>query len=171
MSKEIEGKKYGRLYLESYKKSVVKQVEEAGSVMLICERLGLKKNTVTSWMKMYRSADYPNKRQARRPQADRNRIAREVISGKLSMDEAQLKYGITHRETLTSWIRQYRKAQPDLQQAIREASPLEEFPAPVLPTRDDMQLAELKIRALETMLDIASKAFDVDIRKKFGAKQ
>lgn len=171
MSKEIEGKKYGRLYLESYKKSVVKQVEEAGSVTMICERLGLRRKTVTAWMKVYHSPDYESKRSPRRSQAERNRIAREVISGRLSMEEAQLKYGISCRETLHSWIRQYRKAQPDLHQAILKASELEEFPVPLLPTRDDIRLAELKIRALETMLDIASKAFDVDIRKKFGAKQ
>lgn len=169
MSKEIEGKKYGRLYLESYKKTVVEQVEQVGSVMLICERLGLTKKTVTSWMKIYRSADYQSTRLARRSLVERNRIAREVISGKISMEEVQLKYGITCRETLSSWIRQYRKSQPDLQQAILETSQLKEFLP--LPTTDDMRLAELKIRALETMLDIASKAFDVDIRKKFGAKQ
>ena len=35
----------------------------------------------------------------------------------------------------------------------------------------ELEMARLKIRALEIMVDIASDQFKVDIRKKFGAKQ
>jgi transposase-like protein len=139
--------------------------------MLICDRLGLKKRTVSNWMKVYGSADYSDKRLPRRPQTERNRVAREVISGKLSMEEAQLKYGITCRDTLTLWIRQYRKTLPDVSQTALEVSPPESSTAPALSAVQDIGLAELRIRALETMLDIASKEFNVNIRKKFGAKQ
>ena len=171
MSKEIYGIKYGRLYLESYKKKVVKQVEQEGSVMLICDRLGLKKKTVTAWMKVYGSADYADKRLPRRSQAERNRIAREVISGKLSTEEVQLKYGITCRETISLWIRRYRKSLPDVSPTAPEVFPDDHSTTLGLPSVQDIGLAELRIRALETMLDIASKEFNVDIRKKFGAKQ
>ena len=36
---------------------------------------------------------------------------------------------------------------------------------------DSLSQAQLKIRALEIMLDIASAEFKVNIRKKYGAKQ
>lgn len=171
MSKEIKGKKYGRLYLESYKKTVVSQVEQEGSLMLLCDRLGLNRKTVSSWMKVYGSANYADNRRLRRPLTERNRIAREVISGKLSLQEVQLKYSITCRDTLTLWIRQYRKSLPNVSQTALEFSPDESSSTPRLPSIQDIGLAELRIRALETMLDIASKEFNVDIRKKFGAKQ
>jgi hypothetical protein len=43
MSKEIKGKKYGRLYLESYKKSVVIQVEQEGSFNVDLRSPGVEK--------------------------------------------------------------------------------------------------------------------------------
>jgi hypothetical protein len=38
-------------------------------------------------------------------------------------------------------------------------------------TRKQLNEANLKIKALETMIDIAEQQFKISIRKKFGAKQ
>lgn len=171
MTKEIKGKKYGRLYLESYKKEVVRQVEQEGSIMLICERLGLLKKTVSAWLKKYGSDHYRTHKSPGRSLQERNRIAREIVSGKLSIEEAQLKYQMECRDTVTLWIRQYKRAQQELPELLQQELKAEE---PVLEQEvspEELRLAHLKIRALETMLDIASKEFKTDIRKKFGAKQ
>ena len=41
MSKEEKGKKFGRLYLESFKQAVVAEAEREGNLTLVCERHGI----------------------------------------------------------------------------------------------------------------------------------
>jgi transposase len=169
MNKEIKGKRYGRLYLESYKKAVVKSIEEEGSIILICDRLGLGRSTVCGWLKQYGSAAYHSQKPLRHNSQTRNRVARQIISEQISIEEAMLKYQVNRRNTVTEWVREYKKGQPLLPDMLREELKTE---IPVsCESSQELQLAQLKIRALETMLDIASKEFNTDIRKKFGAKQ
>ena len=171
MSKEIKGKKYGRLYLPEYKKHVVGLIEKEGSVIMICERLGISKTAVRKWIKEYASSEYLNSRSKRRDAIERRQIAREIVHGDLTIEEAQLKYNIGCRETPLAWLREYKKLNAPL---IPEPAPLAVATKKVTAlnvTAEELEYAQLKIRALETMLDIASKDFKVDIRKKYGAKQ
>jgi transposase len=169
MSKEIKGKRYGRLYLESYKKEVVRSIEEEGSIILICDRLGLGRSTVAGWLKQYGSAAYHSRKPLRHNSQERNRVARQILSGQISIEEAMLKYQLNRRNTVTEWVREYKKDQQLLPNVLTEE---QKTGSPVsTPSSQELQLAQLKIRALETMLDIASKEFNTDIRKKFGAKQ
>ncbi|WP_207533932.1 hypothetical protein, partial [Desertivirga arenae] len=95
MSKEIKGKKFGRLYLESYKKTIIAEVErEGGSINLICDRHNLAKSTVLAWAVKYGSSEYLANRQKRRSPSERNKIIREILSGRSTISEVQLKYGI-----------------------------------------------------------------------------
>lgn len=172
MSKQINEKKYGKLYLESYKLAVVAEVErEGGLVKMVSERHGLDRSRVCAWMNKYGSSEYLANRPKRRSVTEKNTIVREVLSGRLTVREAQLKYQVSAPETIYLWLRQYKKSQKDL---------IEVSSGPVIATNPDLQLnemqkelemARLKIRALEIVVDIASDQFKVDIRKKFGAKQ
>lgn len=170
MSKEVKVKKFGRLYLESFKREVVAEVEREGNMKLVCERHGISSHAVGNWVKIYRSDSYPL-RSRRRSLSEREAIAREIVSGHLSIEEAMVKYGADKRDTVTMWVRDYKQRQGGLIDLLpveitssEQVSVLNEVDLP------DLKLAELKIRALEMMLDIASKEFKVDIRKKFGAK-
>jgi hypothetical protein len=83
-----------------------------------------------------------------------------------------LKYAADKRDTVTMWVRNYKHRQQDLVDLLPTGiSPAEPESVSSAVSLADLKLAELKIRALEMMLDIASKEFQVDIRKKFGAKQ
>ena len=170
MSKEVKGKKFGRLYLESFKQEVVAEAEREGNLGLVCERHRISTHALQSWMKVYRSDDYAG-RSRRRSLSERESIAREIVSGQLSIEDAMLKYAVTKRDTVTMWIRDYKQRQQELIDLLPVeigSANTESLPSEVSPA--DLKLAELKIRALEMMLDIASKEFGVDIRKKFGAK-
>lgn len=171
MSKEVEGKRFGRLYLESFKQEVVKEAEREGNLALVCERHEISLNAIQDWMKLYGSPAYHEGKSRRRSLSEREGIAWEIVSGNLSIEEAMLKYNANDRDTVCLWIRQYKKRQQELLELLPQATVLaetESLPGSVSST--DLKLAELKIRALEVMLDIASKEFKVDIRKKFGAK-
>lgn len=169
MSKEVNGKKFGRLYLESFKRAVVKEAEVEGSLALICERHGLSSGSIQDWMKQYGSDCYHQNKSRRRSLSEREGIAREIVSGQITIEEAMLKHSAKDRDTVSMWVRDYKKRQLELTEMLPVAMPVmsETGPDP----SGDTELAELKIRALEVMLDIASKEFNVDIRKKFGAKQ
>ena len=171
MSKEIEGKKYGRLYLKEYKKYVVELIEKEGSAIMICERLGISKTAVRRWIKEFASTEYHNSRSKRRSVIERGQIAREIVYGDLTIEEAQLKYNIGCRETLLSWVRQYKKVNTPLIPAQAPVESVVKNGSNLSLASEEFEYAQLKIRALETMLDIASKDFKVDIRKKYGAKQ
>lgn len=171
MSKEIKGKKFGRLYLESYKKSIVAEVErEGGAISLICERHGLNLSRVRAWVIKYGSADYLAGRKKRRSPAEKNKIIREILSGRSTISEVQLKYSIDCRDTITWWIREYKKAEQELS-SLAETDPVPQKDLQLIEMQKELEMARLKIRALEIVVDIASDQFKVDIRKKFGAKQ
>lgn len=171
MSKEVKGKKFGRLYLESFKQEVVAEAEREGNLTLVCARHGISYHAMQDWLQEYGSDSYHQNKRKRRSLSEREGIAREIVSGHISIEEAMLKYNAMDRDTVTMWIRDYKRRQQelvDLLPATIRSAETESLPCDV-PTAD-LKLAELKIRALEMMLDIASKEFGVDIRKKFGAK-
>lgn len=172
MSKEVKGKKFGRLYLESFKQEVVAEAEREGNLALVCERHGISTNAIRNWMLLYGSAAYHRGKNRRRSLSERDGIAREIVSGQLSIEEAMLKHAADKRDTVTAWVRDYKHRQQDLVDLLPTGiSPAEPGSLTSAVSTADLKLAELKIRALEMMLDIASKEFQVDIRKKFGAKQ
>jgi transposase len=171
MSKEIKGKKYGRLYLETYKKSIVSEIESEGNaIKMVCERHNLSANTVSKWVESYASSTYFEQKKKRRSPAERNKIVREIISGRSTISDVQLKYTIDCRDTITSWLREYKKADQELSD-LRESNAIPEKELQFTEMQRELELARLKVRALEVMVDIASDQFKVDIRKKFGAKQ
>lgn len=168
MSREVKGKKFGRLYLESFKQAVVKEAELEGNLALVCERHSISSRAIQDWMRQYGSVCYHQNKKIRRSLSERESIAREISCGQITIEEAMLKYNAKDRYTIIKWVRDYKQRQLQLTtllpQAIQAAPETGSVPSA------ELKLAELKIRALEIMLDIASKEFKVDIRKKFGAK-
>jgi len=172
MSKEVTGKKFGRLYLESYKKAIVAEIESEGNaVSLICSRHGLSRTAVGQWLNKYGSSQYFASKQKRRSPAEKNKIIREILSSRSTISEVQLKYNIECRDTITLWIREYKKSEQELTAEIMEDAGAGEQGVQPSDLQKELEMARLKIRALEIMVDIASGQFKVDIRKKFGAKQ
>lgn len=171
MSKEVKGKKFGRLYLDSFKQEVVAEAEREGNLAFVCERHGISSHALRDWLLQYGSHSYHQNKRKRRSLSERERIAREIVSGHITTEEAMLKYNALDRETVNMWVRDYRRRQQELIDLLpTEIPPAETESLSADVSTSDLKLAELKIRALEMMLDIASKEFQVDIRKKFGAK-
>lgn len=171
MSKEPEQKKFGRLYLLPYKKSVVEEVErEGGAIKMVATRHDLSSAAVALWMKSYGSEQYKSTLKKRWTDAERNKIVREIISGRATTNQVHLKYSI-HLNTLFLWLRKYRKANPELSDPAVQDPGNAEKDSRLIEMEKELEMAKLKVRALEVMVDIASDQFKVDIRKKFGAKQ
>jgi len=172
MKKEIKGKKFGRLYLPSYKEQIVKECEQERNIALVCERFDLCIGTVTPWMRQYSSLSYQQNRSKRTTLSEREGIVREIVSGHISIEEVQLKYDLNQRDTIVRWVKAYKRRQESLITSLPEQDPTTaDNPKSETVSSEELKLSQLKVRALEIMLDIASKEFKVDIRKKFGAKQ
>jgi transposase len=106
----------------------------------------------------------------------RRMVVEEVLSGKIFIAAAAKKHGITHRSTVSSWIRWYRNnydivipnatpvAEEDKPKSAKEQTRIKELEAA-------LELAKLKIIGLETLIDVAEEQLKIDIRKKPGTKQ
>lgn len=104
-------------------------------------------------------------------------VARDYLTGNLSYSQVAEKYGITGgREVVNGFIRWYKKRYdlqlsksksllPDTrQQKATTGKTIKEL-------QEDLADANLKIAALEIMIQIAEKELGIDIRKKSGTKQ
>jgi transposase len=113
-------------------------------------------------------------------QSLKNRVCFELLSGRLSLTEAKATYGIKGQGTIYNWIKDYKKQFPQLNLASMNTA--EDKPASPTDNADDLakknrelqealEMAKLKITALETMIDVAETELHIDIRKKSGTKQ
>ncbi len=101
-------------------------------------------------------------------QSHRRQVAFGIASGKQTQQEAarENKVGI---ETIRVWIREF-KAET-LTTAKRLPKRLPGEASTLQDAASQLKSLQLKVIALETMIDIAEKQFDIDIRKKSGTKQ
>ena len=106
----------------------------------------------------------------------RRKVVEEILSGNIHMAGAVRKYGLKGSGTLTTWKRWYAKnhdivpKQEPMQKAQTTPPDASEH-AQIKALQDALKLAELKIAALETLVDIAEDKYKIPIRKNSGTKQ
>jgi hypothetical protein len=89
----------------------------------------------------------------------------------MTKQEACIAYKL-NKKLLNSWIAKFGKEFSDL--SMYNQDNMVEMKITTSDKAIDKQElfeAKLKIKALETMIDIAEEQFKINIRKKFGAKQ
>ncbi|MBD0332437.1 MAG: transposase [Chitinophagaceae bacterium] len=118
-------------------------------------------------------------------QAFKNTICLEVINGNLSLAEAKAMYAIKGAGTIYRWIKEFTKhAENNNLDLINTTNPVanqkaqtsnDEKAQDLIKKNEGLQaaleLAKLKITALEVMIDVAESELNIDIRKKSGTKQ
>jgi transposase-like protein len=97
-------------------------------------------------------------------------IAREYLTSNLGYGKLAQKYGLNGGSVVREFVKWYNKRYPQgheqqLQQTLESKG--------IRDKQGDkaLQEANLKIEALETLIEIAQKELGVDIVKKFGTKQ
>jgi hypothetical protein len=108
-----------------------------------------------------------------RTESFRKEIASTVIRENLTLAAATIRFDVP-RQSISKWVLRY---YDDIEQT-NVIKPMNHPPdLPASPTAElteyesKLRLAQLKITALETMIDVAEKAFKIDIRKNVGTKQ
>lgn len=116
----------------------------------------------------------------RYPEELKRKIAKEYLAGKASAGYLAEEHGLKNKGVVREFVKWYRRKDelyaqnPDT--VAKEKTPPDR--AADLPAQEQirqlerqLELSQLKVEALETMIDIAEKQFQIDIRKKSGAKQ
>lgn len=119
------------------------------------------------------------KRRNRYPESLKRKIAKSYMAGEASYSILAEEHGLRDRGVVREFVKWYRKvlsAEGSLamekdtskEAAIGSSSALE---SRIKELERQLKRAELKAEMLETMIDIAEKAFQLDIRKKSGTNQ
>ena len=160
------------------KKQAVKQIDSGElTIEQAMEKYGATdRRTIISWMRSYSEFEEAEYIQAPIPIEVRRKVAYQVEIGNLTAKQAARKYQV-NLGTITNWIKLYSFNPPKTVHSQEMPDPAELPDNPDVRDSDppghksEQDLLRLKIVALETMIDIAEKQFNIAIRKKAGTKQ
>lgn len=152
---------------------VVRQVEAGVSRHELYKQYGMASTTLGEWLKKYGSAHYQANKKVEISSITRRSIMQAVVQGRLTIQEASQTYHITEK-TVKAWLRIFRRennqqvpACIEMKKKKPETSESEEIKA----LKKALEESQLKVIALETLVDVAERELKIDIRKKSGAKQ
>ena len=173
MAKKVKelGSRSQHRFTESEKKKIVAQIER-GELTAAEAKVKydiLSPRTLKTWVVRFASdPDLDIRIKQQYNQSHRRQVAFGIASGKQNQQEAarENKVGI---ETIRVWIREF-KAET-LTTAKRLPKRLPGEASTLQDAASQLKFLQLKVIALETMIDIAEKQFDIAIRKKSGTKQ
>ena len=111
----------------------------------------------------------------RYPDSFKQRVIQEVLSGKVTKDEAKRKYGIGGKTTVLKWLRRYGYSEVIPGSVTLEfmEDPKEQARLKARIKQLEAQLEEVEMKAAlyERMIEIAEERFGLDIEKKSVTKQ
>ena len=159
-------------YTIAFRQEAVKLVESGVAQRVVQRQLGISSAALQAWLQEYGTVVYSQMRRRIFTPAQRAAIVRELLDGRLTEDEALLKYRLRLKKTLREWVAAHRAAEA-------AAPPATGFPEAVPPDGPageaaglaaQLRQAQWQIEALHTLIDQAEATHKIDIRKKGGAK-
>ena len=135
----------------------------------------LGKTSLDAWLRKYGSANYQqNLKRKSYSNLQKRTIVAAIEQGRMSLIDAQAAYNIKNQKTIRDWLEKYKSekvefyttTQPYMGKTKKTAAKV---------SNEDLQKAlreaELKLKALNTLIDVAEEQLKIDIRKKSGARQ
>jgi transposase len=158
---------------------VVAEVLKGKSKRVVQLKYGLKRSTLNSWLK---KGDLAVDTRCVGPRVSidlKRTVVRAVISGRLSMREAMVTYGVKTALTIERWIKELEQENTDLvasneawmKKNMSTQKDTTQNSSDVKALQKGLEDAQLKILALNTLIDVAEEQLKINIRKKPGAKQ
>ena len=154
---------------------IVHSVERGATRGEILKRYGMAKSTLSDWMQAYGSAAY-HASQKPLGAADRRSMVRAIEEGRMTLIEAKAAFNLKSVNHVKQHLQRADKEKAELRrmatlmdknEARSEAVSSEDAAA----LKKALEEAELKIKALNTLIDVAEEQFKIPIRKKPGARQ
>jgi transposase-like protein len=163
-----------RLFSKALIREIVKSVERGAKRSELIRRYGMAKSTLADWVREYGSPGYHASQRPLSP-TDRRSLVRSIESG-MTLQEAKLAYQLKSTGVVNRYLLEAKKEKAELRrislfmaenETRSEAISSEDAAA----LKKALEEAELKIKALNTLIDVAEEQFKIAIRKKPGAKQ
>lgn len=154
---------------------IVKEVEEGLPRKEAIRCYGLGKSTLNGWLKNHGSQNYHEHiKRKKYTNLQKRTIVSAIEQGRMSIEEAHVAYKIKSSKTIREWLQQYKSEKVEI--CIESQPPMskkKKVPAAsqTAALQKALQEAELKIKALNTLIDVAEEQLKIDIRKKSGARQ
>lgn len=149
---------------------IVREVEEGISRKEACDKYGMAYGTLGEWMRRYGSEYYQATKRTSFSVQQRRSITRAIGEGRMTKGEARLIHKMS-KKTLNTWLHQAKQEENELVCFNPNDMAVKQINYPGIELPNELAEARLKIKALETMIDIAEEQFKIAIRKKSGAKQ
>ena len=120
------------------------------------------------------------KRQNRYSEGLKRKIAKEYLSGKASYAILAEENGLAGKDVVKEFVKWYRRqlaANPANDTQMEEAEKPSDITSKfsdelqIKDLKKQLELANLKVEMLETMIDVAQETLSIDIRKKSGTNQ
>ena len=168
-------KRTGRNYDKRFIRKIVSLVESGYARRSINVTYGVSLKTLEAWMLQYGSDSYREQKRSIFSKLQKRTIVTAITQGRMSFEEAKVAYNVKSVLLIKEWVRKFREEENvDICQMKPVAMTKSSNPADadaVAALQEALKEAEMKIKALNTMIDIAEERLKIDIRKKSGAKQ
>ena len=114
------------------------------------------------------------------PESLKREIVLEVLSGRLSKEQARRVYGIKSKSGILEWMRKFASIDPKthgidpipkLKTLKEDSKELLDLKSKIKDLEIQLKYSELKGRAYQIMVEIAKEDYNLDLEKKSGAKQ
>lgn len=133
---------------------------------------GLSRSTLCDWMREYGSASYKANRPGQLNNAQKRSMIRSIREGRMTLQEAKLAFNMPSYKSIMILLEKEREnieLEADMSQKVTNSQGAEDAEKKAL--QKALEEAQLKIKALNTLIDVAEDQFKIPIRKKPGAKQ
>lgn len=155
---------------------VVKQIEAGElSVREASVQYEVGSVTVKNWLKKYSQIPDVIVPKKRIPKDEKRKVVREIELGVTSRKEAAEHFNVDP-STISQWVSQYSCKVKTPMVKMQEEAMTENRPSPIVQDENKqlkftVKQLELKVAALETILDLAEKELRFPIRKNYGTRQ
>lgn len=166
-------KPVSHFYDERLIKEIVQAVEDGTPRLALRQEYGFSDGSLCRWMNKYGSQAYHQTKQRVYKASEKRSVLRAIASG-MSISEARITFGIVSSASIHSWIKEDLDENADLSLLNADAMAKQvkhQDSDEVRALKEALAYAELKNKALNTLIDIAEEQFKIDIRKKHGARQ
>jgi transposase-like protein len=154
---------------------IVKEVEEGLPRTEAIRIYGLGTSTLDGWFKIYGSQNYQEHiKRKTYTNLQKRTIVSAIEQGRMTIEEAHVAYKIKSPKTIREWLQQFKSEKVEI--CIEKQVPMSkkkkaDTTSQTAALQKALQEAELKIKALNTLIDVAEEQLKIDIRKKSGARQ
>jgi len=158
---------------------IIQEVRQGKPRAAIYQQYGIKPRTLNQWLLNNKLGIDAIKTKTVVSKQLKRTVVRAFLSGQMTIQQLRQAYGIKSEATVRQWVHQLNQENDELG-SINDTLMNKKKPAQTTsnPTEAEVKAlqkaladAQLRIAALNTLIDVAEEQLKIDIRKKPGAKQ